>query len=168
MPTLLSAKSAPSRRRQCRQALPRRSAATSRTRRRPSFCSRSCSAAGRQRQRVGRRRGAAASRRRRRIKERDGRESQMNTSVSTRATRMTAGRGDVDERAQVPHQKASNPHPCVRPRFIRPSNHHGSHFAVLRPSVKATSKKPPQPAYSGCSFAARARVRGSIQYMLSS
>ena len=167
MPTLLSAKSAPSRRRRCRQALPRRSAATSRTRRLLFFCSRSCSAAGRQRRVTGLR-GAAASRRRRRVEERDGRESQMNTSVSTRATRMTAGRGDVDERAQVPHQKASNPHPCVRPRFIRPSNHHGSHFAVLRPSVKATSKKPPQPAYSGCSFAARARVRGSIQYMLSS
>ena len=45
---------------------------------------------------------------------RDGRESQMNTSVSTRATRMTAGRGDVERSCpSFPTKKQATPtHAC--------------------------------------------------------
>ena len=110
MQTRRSAQSAQFPRRRCRRAL-RRSPATSRTRRRPCSCSRSCSAAGRQRQRVGRRRGAAASRHRRRVGRR---ESRMNTNIQASPT-VTSGRVRRSRRRQrwpsSPIKQASNPSP---------------------------------------------------------
>ena len=90
----------------------------------------------------------------------------MNTNIQANPTVTSglAGPRRTSTMAKSPHQasKQPPPHPCVRPRFIRPSNI----MVIIEPPASNTLAKQPSPtAYSGCSCAARARVRGSIRYI---